>query len=184
MGIENNGGFKILMENKSENTYTRLFEKLINNYEKKIYSFIYNMVRDKYMTQDLTQDVFLKVYQNLYKYNNEYPIEPWVFKIAYNTTLNYLKKNKNRIKEVQLDENLNSICLSDDNMVSIEIQETILKTMNSFSPDCKAIFTLRITEDLTFEQIAEILGTSAASVKLKFYRHRKILIDKLSQEEV
>lgn len=172
------------MENKLKGTYACSFEKIINSYEKKVYSFIYNMVRDKYMTQDLTQDVFLRIYQNLYKYNSEYPIEPWIFKIAYNVTINYLKKNKNKATEIQLGEKINDICIFNDNMASIEIQETILETMRSFPSDCKAIFTLRIIEDLSFEQIAEILGTSAASVKLKFYRHRKILIDKFHQEEV
>lgn len=170
------------MENKSEGTYISLFEKLINSYERKVYRFIYNMIREHYITQDLTQDVFLKIYQNLYKYNSEYPIEPWIFRIAYNVTANYLKKNKNRVNEIQLEEKINSIYTNEDNISGIEIQEIILKTINSFSPDCKAIFVLRILEDLTFEQIAEILGTSAASVKLKFYRHRKILINELSEE--
>lgn len=170
------------MENKPDSTYAYQFEKLISGYEKKIYRFIYNMIRDHYMTQDLTQDVFVKIYKNLYKYDSEYPIEPWIFRIAYNVTVNYLKKNKNRVNEIQLEEKINNIYAYEDNISSFEIQETILKTINSFTPDCKAIFTLRIIEDLTFEQIAEILGTSVASIKLKFYRHRKILINELSKE--
>lgn len=170
------------MENNLKNTYAYSFERLLNNYEKRVYGLIYNIIKDQYITQDLTQDAFLKVYQNLYKYNSEYPIEPWIFKIAYNVTINYLKKNKNRINEIQLDEKINNACIFEDNIDIVETQESILNAMRSFTPDCKAIFVLRIIEDLTFEQIAEILGTSAASVKLKFYRHRKILINELSEE--
>jgi RNA polymerase sigma-70 factor, ECF subfamily len=170
------------METKLENKYVYSLENLVNNYEKKVYGFIYNIIRDHYMAQDLTQDVFVRIYQNLYKYNSDYPIEPWIFKIAYNLTINYFKKNKNKLTEVQLDEKMDTLCILEDNIVSIEIQESMLKTIKSFSPDCKAIFVLRIIEDLTFEQIAEILGTSTASAKLKFYRNRKTLISKLNGE--
>lgn len=170
------------MGNKLENKYVCSFENLVNTYEKKIYGFIYNMIKDQYIAQDITQDVFVRVYQNLYKYNSDYPIEPWVFKIAYNLTLNYLKKNRNRKNEIQLDEKIDNQCISEDNIVSIEIKEAMIKAMRSFSPDCKAIFVLRIMEDLTFEQIGEILGTSASAAKLKFYRYRKILINEFHWE--
>lgn len=170
------------MEGKSKSEHICNFEDILNTYEKKVYSFIYNMIRDQYAAQDITQDVFIKVYKNLFKYNSEYPIEPWIFKIAYNTTANYLKKNKNRKNEVELNEKIDDVYIYEDNIARIDIQESILKTMRSFRPDCKAIFALRIMEELTFEQIAEILGTTNASVKLKFYRYRKILIDEFNRE--
>ena len=155
------------------------FEYIVNCYEKKLYGFIYNMVRNKSITEDLTQEVFIKVYQNCYKYNSEFPIEPWLFKIAHNLTINYIKKNKNRLKEMTIDEGVTVIPSLENQIESFETRHMILKELESLKPECKAIFILRILEDLPFEQIALMTGTSVAAVKLKFYRSRKVIVKQL-----
>lgn len=155
------------------------FEYFVSLYEKRIYGLIYNIVHNHSLAEDLTQDAFVKIYQNIYKYNPEYPIEPWIFKIAYNLTLNYLKKNK--IKEVEMKEELTVDDVFEDYIIESQEIETILKEIQTFKADSSVILRLRIIEDFTFDEIAEMLDTSASSVKLKFYRSRKILIKKLSK---
>jgi RNA polymerase sigma factor, sigma-70 family len=155
------------------------FECLVDLYERRIYGFIYNITHDYSLTEDLTQDVFLKVYQNIYRYNPDYPIKPWIFKIAYNITVNYLKKNK--IKEVELDDRIQKCCSVEDDVNRLEIKQAVLQGIQHLKPNCRAIFALRIVEDLPFEQIAQMLQTSTASVKLKFYRNRKFLIKSLTK---
>lgn len=157
------------------------FEYIVSCYEKKIYGFIYNMLRDKCSTEDLTQEVFIKVYQNCYKYNSELPIEPWLFKIAYNITINYLKKSKNRLKETAMEEQYNEIPDYDSQIGSFETRLIVLKELEELSPECRAIFIFRILQDLPFEQIAIMTGATVASVKLKFYRNRKVITEKLCQ---
>lgn len=152
------------------------FNDLVEMYEKMIYRFIYHMVHDAQTAEDLTQDVFIKVYQNLYKINNEFLLKPWFFKIAYNITLNYLKRNRRNIT-YSIDENIPG----GDCIGQYETRQVILESIQSLKPDCRAIFILKLVEDLSFEQIAAILGISTGAVKMKFYRNKKELVNKLSQ---
>lgn len=159
------------------------FEYVVNYYEKKIYCFIYNMVHNTETAEDLTQDTFIKVYKNCYKYNPELPFEPWLFKIAYNIIINYLKKNKHIIKEISIENVEHDVACPNDGSLDFETRDLILKEINSLKPDIRTIMYLHIIEDLSFYQISEILGISDSSVKLKFYRNRKTLIKKLIIQE-
>lgn len=153
------------------------FDTLVTLYHKRIYDFIYRMVHNISTAEDITQDVFIKVYQNIHKLNSNSSLKPWIFKIAYTTTLNYLKKNKNIAIDLEVEE----LPWNKDCIDAFETRHVVLKEIQSLKSDCKAIFLLRVMEDLTFEQIGLMLGASTASVKLKFYRNRKTLIDRLSQ---
>jgi RNA polymerase sigma-70 factor (ECF subfamily) len=138
------------------------------------------MIHDTDAAKDLTQYVLINVYKNLYKYNPEYPIEPWLFKITHNITLNYIRKNKKRINDIPLQEIIGSEVSREATIEDFETRELILKEINSLKSDCREIFILRVMEDLSFEQIAEILNKSTTSVKLKFYRSRKGIIERTS----
>lgn len=163
------------------NRDAKAFEYLLTAYEKRVYGFIYNMTNNAGAAEDLTQEVFIKVYQNLHKFNTNYSIRPWLFKIAYNTTLNYNRRNKRRVEEVEIGKAEFQGVIAEDSIQSFVIRDTLMKEIQSFKPDCRAIFILRIIDELSFDEIAALLGTSTASVKLKFYRNRKVLIDKLGK---
>lgn len=159
------------------------FGWLVNTYEKKIFYFIYNMTRNRDMSQDLTQDTFIKIYKNIYKYNPDYPIEPWIYKIAHNIVLDFLKKNKNKLQEVSLSSCINNIKENDidSSLSDIELKDLLQRELQSLKPDIRMIIILRIQKDLSFEQIAFILNKSVPSVKLKFYRNKKILIQNIEK---
>lgn len=155
------------------------FENLVNYYYRKIYGYINNMLNNSETARDLTQDVFVKVYQNIYKYNPEYPIAPWIYKIAHNITINYIRKYKRNIKEIELNKAKSDLIVYDTNLIESENRQIILKEIQAFKPDCRSILLLRFMDDLTFQQISEMLGISENAVKLKFYRSRKLLVEKL-----
>lgn len=159
------------------------FEYLVQLYEKKIYVYIYAMIKSRETSKDLTQDVFIKVYKNLYKYNPDYPIKPWIFKIAYNTTINYIKKNKKHLSDVSIDKP-STIVFSKDDSYKIDFKNALYAELNKLKPECRTIVILRLIEDMSFEQIAYMLNSSIASVKLKFYRSRKVLMENLKEYEL
>lgn len=154
------------------------FEKLVNLYEKRIYGYAYNMIHNSITAEDITQEIFIKIYKNLYKYDFKYPIEPWIFKISYNVILNYIKKNRNIIKEVSLEDSMQEQCV-ENSQENFEIRDIITSKIEEFKPDVRMILFLKIMDDLSFEQIGLIVGKTPSAVKLKFYRNRKILIKKL-----
>lgn len=138
------------------------------------------MTRNHEAAEDLTQDVFIKVYKNLYKYNPDYPIKPWIFKIAYNPTVNYIRKNKRHLSDVSIDEP-SAIVFSEDYSKKIDFKNILYIELK---PICRTIVILRLLEDMPFGQIAYMLNSSLASVKLKFYRSRKILIANLKKYDL
>lgn len=156
---------------------TDCFESLILKYHKRIYDFIYKMVHNRQTSEDLTQEVFIKVYKSIRSLKSSYSLKPWIFKIAYTTTLNHLKRNRHITVDIDTEE----IVSDKDYIGNSETRHVILEEIQSLKPDCRAIFLLHIMEDLSFEQIGIMLGISSASAKLKFYRNRKKLIDKLSK---
>lgn len=153
------------------------FEELVNLYHKRIYDFSYRMVHNRSSAEDITQDVFIKVYQNIHKLNSAFALKPWIFKIAYTVSVNYLRKNKNIAVDIESME----IASGQDCISAHETRLTVLKEVESLSTDCRAIFLLRIMEDLSFEQISIMMDSSVNSVKAKFYRSRKTIIARLSE---
>ena len=141
------------------------------------------MVHNHDMAQDLTQDSYIKIYKNLYKYNPDYPIEPWIYRIVYNVVIDFLRKNKNRLQEVSLSSCVNNIKGkdADSSLSDIEFKDMLQRKLKSLKPDIRMIIILRAVNDLSFEQIAFIVNKSVPSVKLKFYRNRKIFIHNLEK---
>ena len=77
---------------------TELFEIIVNRYEIGIQRYIYNMVRNSETSEDLTQEVFISAYNKLYTFNKEYKFSTWLFQIAKNKTIDYIRKNKNNVE--------------------------------------------------------------------------------------
>lgn len=162
---------------------TGSFEQLVDNYEKKIYGYIYTMIRSRETAKDITQDVFINIYKNLYKYDPEYPIKPWIFKIAYNTTMNYIRKNKKHLSDIPIDK-LSTSTASKDNSGKIDFKNELYTELNKLKPICRTIVILRLIEDMPFEQISCMLNISVSSVKHRFYRSKSTLMDNLKKYEL
>jgi RNA polymerase sigma factor, sigma-70 family len=150
------------------------FTAIVELYERRVYGFLLRMVHDNNEAKDLTQDVFLKVYTGMYRFDERLPLKPWIFKIAYNTAVNYMKKNKSF---VPLEEDMK---IEVNTFGDIEIKNIVRDEINRFEPGAKAILLLKIMEDLSFDQIAAVLNTTPSAVKMKYYRNRKVLMERLS----
>jgi len=79
------------------------FEELMVKYNKRIYSYVYRMVRSEETAVELTQDFFLKIYNVLNKYNFEYKFTTWAYRICYNLVIDYLRKNSYKIDSLESD---------------------------------------------------------------------------------
>jgi DNA-directed RNA polymerase specialized sigma24 family protein len=120
---------------------TELFEIIVNRYEIGIQRYIYNMVRNSETSEDLTQEVFISSYNKLYTFNREYKFSTWLFQIAKNKTIDYIRKN---------------------NILDF------IKCLNEID---RQILFLRYTKNkITFQQIALILNMPESSVKKRYYR--------------
>ena len=149
------------------------FELIINRYEMSIARFIYQMVRDKETAEDLTQEVFILAYNKLFTYKSDYKFSAWLYRIARNKTIDYIRK-EGKVKSVNLDD-IGPICSNESSPEEIiefrELKETIESFIKTLDIIDKQILILRYTKhELTFNDIADMLNMSLSSVKKRYYK--------------
>lgn len=145
------------------------FEEAVNSYERCIYRFIYHMVQHQSIAEKLTQDFFNKIYRNVYKYNKEFSFQPWLFKNAYTMTRGFLKKNCNSLKEAPAIEEHAEDNYSPSSIEGLAHSHILEQEFQKLKLENKAIFLLRFLHHFTFEEIADIVGSSSTTARLKFY---------------
>ncbi|WP_321290660.1 RNA polymerase sigma-70 factor [uncultured Sunxiuqinia sp.] len=145
---------------------SRAFEKLFQKYHKKLYAFLFNLLHSKEDAEEIVQETFLKIWEGRENFQENYPFEPLLFRIAKNTFLNYSRKKVNRTvfeKHFGFFANL-SESSADQYVLFQETQEIIDTILNGLPPKRKEIFLLQKVEGLSRKEIAEKLGISVITV--------------------
>ena len=157
-------------------------ELLILRYLKPIYSFTYKYVGNTQDAEDITQETFVKVWRNLKRFDNKKSFKSWIFTIAKNTRIDFLKKKKTVLFsefENEEGENMFTESLADPAPLITEILEKagitrILKNiLELLAPKYRKVIFLRYNDHFNFREIAESLGEPLNTVKS---RHRRALI--------
>lgn len=149
------------------------FNLIIYKYEAPIYRFILAMIKNPEDAKDLTQEVFITLYNKLYTYRGKSKFSSWLYQIARNRCLDYLKRNK---KVIQLSiENAWDISskepLPEQVMELNETRKELQRFVKGLDDITRQILILRgLREDLRFDDIAEILNVNVSTVKTKYYR--------------
>ena len=157
-------------------------EFLVGRYLKPIYSFTYRYVGNAQDAEDATQEVFVKVWKHLERFDQSKSFKTWIFSIAKNTAIDFLKK-KRAIPfsefENEEGENMLTETLADPSPLPKELLEKagmaqMLNTaMEKLSPQYRIVLFLRYNDHFNFREIAESLGESINTVKS---RHRRALV--------
>lgn len=162
---------EILLKFSQEKTRNEAFNLLLNKYQQKIYWHIRRLVIDHDDADDLVQDVFIKVWKNLDKFRNDSQLYTWIYRIASNESITFLnkKKQKNNIPlddvSTELAETLTASTYFNGDKVQAKLQQAILTL-----PDKqRLIFNLKYFDDLKYEEIADITGTSVGALKASFH---------------
>lgn len=151
------------------------FNILVNKYEGVIVRFIYNILKDKEASEDITQEVFISVYNKMYTFNKEYKFSNWIFQIARNKCIDYMRKYK-RVYEANMEELENTVSkeISPEQSAEFsEVKRQIKKFINTLSETDRYIIFLKYSKDnTTFSDIAQILNMTESSVKKRYYKTR------------
>lgn len=161
-----------------ESAFNLLFEK----YKRKIYLTAYRLLGNHEDANDITQETLIKVYKELKNFRNESLLYTWIYRITINLSLNLLKKKKLRsffdfeeVDEWLFKDDRQSPELSfRENELSNKIQEALKKLPEKQ----RTVFTLRYYDELSYEEISEILGTSVGALKANYFH----AINKLQKE--
>jgi RNA polymerase sigma-70 factor (ECF subfamily) len=160
------------------------FENIFTSYEKPLYNFVLRMVKDAQTAEDLTQDIFLKIYQKLKSFRGDASVSTWVYKIATNAYLDYVRSSaykKNSLSDY-IDEGENEkwdhgkyekVLSIDERVIKSEMNTCIQRFLNDLPEDYRAVIVLHDLQDLKNREIADILNCTLETVKIRLHRARK-----------
>jgi RNA polymerase sigma-70 factor (ECF subfamily) len=155
------------------------FTSLVEQYEKPVYNVALRMLRDPEDARDIAQTVFLKAYQNLANYDPQFKFYSWIYRMAINESLNVLRARGRVAGPVEE-------CLPDDRAGPSEQlhvdqrREALLEAVDRLKPEHRAVIVLKYFVDRNYEDMGEILGIDAKTVKSRLYTARQILKDQLA----
>jgi RNA polymerase sigma factor (sigma-70 family) len=165
---EENQFIQELLDPKTQN---QAFQKLLSDYQKPLYNHIRNIVLDHDDTNDVLQNTFIKVHQNLKNFKGESKLFSWMYRIATNEALTFLsqKSKKSGITSEKLQsktiDNLQADVYFDGNQIQIQLQKALI----SLPEKQQLVFKMKYFEELKYEEISEILGTSVGALKASYH---------------
>jgi RNA polymerase sigma-70 factor (ECF subfamily) len=169
--------------NKDQKAYSRL----LSLYRDNIFYYILKMVKDKAHADDLTLESFDKAFQNLDKYDEQYAFSTWLYKIAKNCTIDFVRKRKlNSLhinygsdEEASINENTlySGTPNPEENMIQRQEELRLIKYIESMKPKYRNLIELRYIKEYAYEEIAEELNIPIGTVKTRLFRARNMLAE-------
>lgn len=149
------------------------FRLIIEKYQRKMYNLALQIVHDKESAKDITQDVFIKIFNHLKNFNSNNKFFSWIYRITLNESLNWKKKSTylQPIDELHAAEYSNPSVDYEKNERAIQV----LKALNRLDEKYKSLLILKHYNDLSYDEISEILELPAAKVKSRLYIAREKL---------
>ncbi len=162
---------EILEKFKNPDSRNWAFNQLVRKYQQKVYWHVRKMIIDHDEADDLTQEVFIKVWKHLPNFRQDAQLYTWIYRIATNECLNFLKSKKRRfflpINDIteELSQKIDANAGPDADEIQVKLQKALLKL-----PDKqRLVFNMRYYDELKYEEIAEILGTSVGALKASYH---------------
>ncbi|QIH38798.1 RNA polymerase sigma factor [Flavobacterium sp. Sr18] len=158
---------------------TNVFSVLVDRYKEMIFTLALKMIKNREEAEEVSQDTFIKIYNSLNKFKGDSKFSTWIYKIAYNTCLDRLKKNKKEENTILIDEFSDNLVKTLDNAFSAleekERKQTIQNCLNLLSREENFLLTLYYFDDQNLDEIAKIMDINSNNVKVKLFRSRKKL---------
>ena len=152
---------------------------LVNKYKDMTFTLALRMVGNKEDAEEIAQDTFVKAYKALHTFKGTSKFSTWLYRIVYNTSLDYIKKNKRVILSEHIDEIHEATIGTMQNAMSYieakEKKELIEKALLQLPEEDRVLLTLFYFEELSLKEITEIVNISYQNVKIKLHRSRKKL---------
>jgi RNA polymerase sigma-70 factor (ECF subfamily) len=162
---------EILSMFQEERTRNHAFNLLLKKYQQKIYWHVRRMVIDHDDADDIVQDVFIKVWKSLPGFRNDSQLYTWMYRIATNECITFLNKKKQKnnvsIDEVGYDlaDTLADSTYFNGDQAQLKLQQALL----TLPEKQKLVFNMKYYDDMKYEEISEVLGTSVGALKASFH---------------
>lgn len=168
------------------------FDRLILKYRERVFGVIYNLTANREDASDLTQDTFIKAFQAINRFQGNCSFFTWLYKIAVNTTLGHLRKNRLRsffsLEKLNEDgtntevlEQLTDKRGADRSAYLRELQEKLNEALQKLSIPHRTVITLFEIDGLSHSEIAEVVGCSEGTVRSRLHYAKQFLQGELNK---
>ncbi|GAA4439181.1 RNA polymerase sigma factor [Ravibacter arvi] len=170
---------------RAEGGKTKAFNEMVKRYHQKVYWMVRKMVIDHDDSNDVTQEVFIKAWNGIDSFRGESQLYTWLYRIASNESINFLNKKKRKLQvpledvERELEDKLESDPLIGGDEIQLKLQKALLKLPEKQ----RLVFNLKYFEELPYDEISEITGTSVGALKASYHWAVKKVEDFLNGED-
>ncbi|NNK81968.1 MAG: sigma-70 family RNA polymerase sigma factor [Flavobacteriaceae bacterium] len=165
---------------------TNAFSVLVDRYKDLIFTLTLRMLKNREEAEEVAQDAFIKAFKSIDKYKGDSKFSTWLYRIAYNSSLDRIKKNTKFNNNVAIDEysahEVKTIENAYDALEQKERHETIKYCLNKLPSKDSFMLTLYYFDELSLEEISDVTGIKANNIKVKLFRARKKLATILKKE--
>ena len=159
------------------------FEELVRRYQRPITGYVFRMLNNYDASLDVTQEVFIKVYNSLNRYSAEYKFSTWLYRIAHNAAIDYMRRNSVSQQSIEAE--------NADGTYQLQIEspqpnpeqmrersewraeiEAVVKCLPTVY---RELILLRHTQDLSYDEIAEVMNLPLGTVKNRLFRAREMM---------
>ena len=162
---------ELLLRFRNADSRNYAFNLLVRKYQKKIYWHIRRMVISHEDADDVTQDTFVKVWKHLDGFKEEAQLFTWIYRIATNEALGFLRKKRNKflIPLVNVENKLARTLVQDPHFsgdaIQLKLQQAILKLPEKQ----RLVFNMKYFDELKYEEMSAVLGTSVGALKASYH---------------
>lgn len=174
----------IIARLKDEKERAAAFSVIVNRYSQQIYWHIRRMVLSHDDANDLVQNTFIKAWTSIDNFRGDSKISTWLYRIAINETLNFLGKNKNNIVSINSPEGAIAEQLESDIHFNGERADALLQEAIHRLPEKQRLaFNMKYYEEMKYEEMSEILGTSVGALKASYHIAVKKIEDYINSQD-
>lgn len=168
------------------------YDELVTRYRGKIYAMIYNMIRNDADAWDLAQEAFIKAWKALPKFKADSEFYTWLYRIAHNTTYDFLRKKSNKVGKDEFDDGIRRDMVDapttpreasapDEQAERTDLRRTLDAALEKLSPDHREVILMKEVEGLQYNEIAERIDVSIGTVMSRIFYARKKLQESLKE---
>lgn len=167
------------------------FDELVVKYRERVYGVVYHLTSNREDAADLTQDAFIKAFQSINRFQGQSSFFTWLYRIAVNSTLTYLRKQRLRtffsFEKVDEDDHISAEVISaltdasgaDRETFVRELQEKLNEAMQKLSIKHRTVITLFEIDGLSHQEIAEVMDCSVGTVRSRLHYAKQLLQSEL-----
>ena len=162
----------------------KAYSELTQKYQKPLYFHVCKMIRNPDFAEDLVQDIFLKAFKSLKNYKNDYALSTWLYRIATNHTIDYLRKKKLETLSIHADDSddthatiqlADEDSFTDEPMIRRERKNKVHEAIDQLPEKYREVILKRHIEEKSYQEIAEEMDIPLGTVKAHIFRARELL---------